>query len=416
MKKDKTSLYLSLFVFSILSRLASESFPLLKVIFPQVSFDLMLKIEFMALFLCPAFYMLYINSMDKSIFKHLNLYFFTIPAFVFLPVNFILPVSILNKLIPEMQIYMFVIILVCLIFLIINAIRHKNSVSVIGILTLVIIGLGAFYDILGNNFLFNNDHSVLPLCFVIYVIAQTAYLAFIQNQNQLKVIELNEYLSETNKAYYRFVPKEFLDLFSKKDITELGAGEFKSGKMAIMSADIRGFTSMSEQMSEIQVFDMLNSYLKVIAPIIRKYKGIIEKYLGDGIIAIFPESPESALYCAIEMQEKMNDLRKDFEQRGLPLIKIGIGVHYGNVIIGTGGNRERMTEISISEDIDIAVKTEASTKIYKKPIIVTHKALTAAVIEARKHKRTFDFYGKRIEESTDDKLYSIYTEKSGNTL
>ncbi len=189
--------------------------------------------------------------------------------------------------------------------------------------------------------------------------------------------------------------------------------------MAVLSADIRNFTATSEKLTPIQVFDMLNSYLRRVAPLIRKYNGIIEKYLGDGIIAIFPESAESALNCAIAMQEEMIELRKEFEERNMPQIRIGIGVHYGSVVIGTGGDNERMTEISLSEDIDIAIKTEAATKLYKRPILVTKQTLNQAANELKAQGLKFDFSGKEVLAQGGDaipQLYSIYNKTIGEAL
>jgi len=417
LKKDSTSLYLAAFVLTIFLRIIVNIFPLIKYCFPDFSYVMQLKMEYCSLFLSPAFFTLYINSMNPDIFKHLKARFISIPGFVFLALDIFTPIAFANRMVPFMQSYMFIVIFIDLVLLFINSIRHKNFISTTAILTLVVVGLAAISDIFFQNTItFLKGKSLLPFAFVLYAILQTALLAYLQNRDLIKVQELNEDLKETNKAYYRFVPKEFLDLLSKKDITEVELGEYKNSKMAILSADIRNFTSISEKMTEMQVFDMLNSYLKKVAPIIRKNNGIIEKYLGDGIIAIFPESAESALKCSIEMQEEMFGLREEFRERGLPEIKIGVGVHYGNVIIGTGGDKERMTEISLSSDIDIAIRTEAATKTYQKPIIVTKEALSYAAYEARKECRTFPFYGKRIQQAETAELYSIYSEKTGTVL
>ena len=138
-----------------------------------------------------------------------------------------------------------------------------------------------------------------------------------------------------------------------------------------------------------------------------------------GQIAIFPESAESAVNCAIAMQEEMIELRKEFEQKNMPQIRIGIGVHYGSLVIGTGGDNERMTEISLSDDIDIAIKTEAATKLYKKPILVTKQTLSQAANELRARGLKFDFSGKEVvakEDAAIPPLYSIYNNKIGEVL
>ena len=208
-------------------------------------------------------------------------------------------------------------------------------------------------------------------------------LAYLQDTNYRKVVELNKELVITNKSYYRFVPKEILELLQKNDVTEVKPGDYKVLKMAVMSADVRNFTSTSEKLTAFEVFKLLNIYLQRIAPFIRENGGIIEKYLGDGIVAIFPNGALSAIRCSVQMQEAMVKLRQELLLQRLPAIKIGVGVHYGNLVLGTAGNLLRMTEVSLSDDIDIAIKTEAATKEYGQSILATKQAIARAREELR---------------------------------
>lgn len=423
-KKSLSNLYLALLVLGILSRLITTIFPLPKAIFTNMPFTMMLRIEYMALFLIPSSQTLYFDALNKKIFSHIPAKFLAAPAILFCILDFTLPIRFANRLVPFMQGYMFAIIGIDVVLFFIRIIKDKDLVSIMAILSLIIIALGATNDILIIHHVYVlGSIKLLGLSFVIYAFFQIILLAYLQDKNYRKVVELNEQLVETNTAYYRFVPKEFLELLSKKDITEVSLGEYRLQKMAVLSADIRNFTATSEKLEGIQVFDMLNSYLGRIAPLIRKYHGIIEKYLGDGIIALFPESAQSALNCALEMQEEMIELRNEFEERGMPAIKIGIGIHYGKVVIGTGGDKERMTEISLSQDIDLAIKTEAATKTYHRPILVTKETLSQAAHELRALGKKFDFYGKEQELLPEDaagpnalQLYYIYNEKTGDLL
>lgn len=423
-KKSLSNLYLALLILGILSRLITAIFPLPKAIFTNMPFTLLLRIEYMALFLIPSSQTLYFDALNKKIFNHIPAKLLAAPAIIFCILDFTLPIRYANRLVPFMQGYMFIIIGIDVVLFFIRIIKDKDLVSIMAILSLIIIALGATNDILIIHHVYIlGSMKLLGLSFVLYAFFQIILLAYLQDRNYRKVVELNEQLVETNTAYYRFVPKEFLELLSKKDITEVSLGEYRLQKMAVLSADIRNFTATSEKLEGIQVFDMLNSYLGRIAPLIRKYHGIIEKYLGDGIIAIFPESAQSALNCALEMQEEMIELRREFEARQMPAIKIGIGIHYGNVVIGTGGDQERMTEISLSQDIDIAIKTEAATKIYHRPILVTKETLAQAANELRALGKKFDFYGKEQKLLPEDaagpavpQLYYIYNEKTGDLL
>ena len=419
-KKDISSFYLALLIFGIFSRLITAVFPMLKAVFVNIPFTMILRLEYMALFVIPSSQTLYFDSLNKKIFNHISAKLLAAPSLIFFVLDFTLPISLANRLVPFMQAYTFLIIGIDVVLFFIRIIKDKDFISLMAVVSLIIIAIGTTNDILiiHHTYILGRV-KLLGLSFVVYAFFQIIVLAYIQDRNYRKVVELNKELAETNNAYYRFVPKEFLELLSKKDITEVSLGEYKVAKMAVLSADIRNFTSTSEKLKPIQVFDMLNSYLRRVAPLIRKYNGIIEKYLGDGIIAIFPQSAESALNCAIAMQEEMIELRKEFEERNMPAIKIGIGIHYGNVVIGTGGDSERMTEISLSDDIDIAIQTEAATKLYKRPILVTKQTLNQAANELHAVGKKFDFTDKEVPtqgETTIPPLYSIYNNAIGEVL
>ena len=422
LKKSKANLYLACLVLAIFSRIASYLFPMIKAIFPSFPFIMMLRIEYLSVFFLPCFITLYINQLNKAIFKHIPASVLAFPSFIFLILDFVLPISLANRMVPYMQAYMFIVIGIDSILFAIRIFKDHDFISIVVLFSFVILAIGGIGDILLiHHFSFlNGIHPITP-SFILFALMQILLVAFIQNKNYLHTLELNDYLVETNKAYYRFVPKEFLELLSKKDITEVTLGEYKISKAAILSTDIRNFTATSEKLAPIQVFDLLNTYLKKIAPLIRKYNGIIEKYLGDGIVAIFPDSAESALNCAIEMQEKMIELRDEFASRGMPRIRIGIGINYGNIVIGTGGNPERMAEVSLSKDIEIAVKTESYTKRCLKPILVTPIALHTAQSETQDKGSTLDFTFEEVQIQAADNskktlVYAIKNDRMEDTL
>lgn len=412
LKKSKVDFYLACLILTIFSRIASYLFPMLKAILPSIPFTMMLRIEYISVFFIPAFITLYVNELNKDIFKHIPAKLIAFPSSILFILNFTLPISITNRMVPVMQAYMFTVIGLDSLLFFIRILKDRDFISITSMISFIIIAIGGIGDILLiHHFSFlKGMHPITP-SFVLFSLMQILLVAFIQNRNYLKTIELNHYLVETNKAYYRFVPKEFLELLNKQNITEVELGEHKISRAAILSADIRNFTATSEKLAPIQVFDLLNTYLKKVAPLIRKYNGIIEKYLGDGIIAIFPDSAEAAFNCALEMQEAMIELRELFASRGMPRIRIGIGIHYGNLIIGTGGNTDRMAEISLSKDIDIAVKTEALTKRTMRPILASAAAINTAKEEALRDGRTLDFSTELIPLNTLFKFKNPAVEK-----
>ena len=99
-------------------------------------------------------------------------------------------------------------------------------------------------------------------------------------------------LSKITKAYERFVPHEYVELLSKESIINVKLGDRVSTKMAIFFSDIRSFTTISEQMTSQETFAFVNGYLKEVCPEIRDRNGLIIKFLGDGIMAVFPDGAD----------------------------------------------------------------------------------------------------------------------------
>ena len=111
--------------------------------------------------------------------------------------------------------------------------------------------------------------------------------------------------------------------------------------MSILFSDIRSFTSISETMSPKDNFGFLNSYLKVTGPVIRKNKGFIDKYIGDAIMALFPETASDAVDAGIEMLEEVHKLNVKRKEWGKIPIQIGIGIHTGAPMLGVIGEEKR---------------------------------------------------------------------------
>lgn len=189
-------------------------------------------------------------------------------------------------------------------------------------------------------------------------------------QRQL-IEDTNKQLLEINKAFGRFVPKEFINLIGKKGITELKAGDSIEQNITILFADIRSFSNISQNIPPKELFDFLNSFLREMGPVIRKNNGFIDKYLGDGIMALFPGCPSSALSCAAEMTKKLRIFNQKCEKDILKSIKIGIGIHTGFSVLGTIGEDERIETTVISDAVNLSCRLEELTKTYGVDIIIS---------------------------------------------
>ena len=186
---------------------------------------------------------------------------------------------------------------------------------------------------------------------------------------------LRERLDTTTAAYSRFVPRQFLNLLGIEDIRRVEIGQQVERKMTIVFADIRNFTSLSETMSPQENFNFLNSYLIQMEPVITAHGGFIDKYIGDAIMALFPDSPDQALHCSLAMLQRLDEYNDGRQRAGYRPIKIGIGINTGIVILGTVGGAARMDGTVIGDAVNLAARMERMTKEYRASILISEYTL-----------------------------------------
>jgi class 3 adenylate cyclase len=145
--------------------------------------------------------------------------------------------------------------------------------------------------------------------------------------------------------------------------------------MTILVSDIRSFTTLSEKMTPQENFDFVNAYLGRVSPIIRQHNGLIAKYMGDGMMAVFPRRVEDGLNAAIAQLKEVGRYNADRQQRGEAPLQIGIGIHTGPVMLGTVGEMQRMQLDLFSDAVNVAARLEGLSKLYGVPLIMSTEAL-----------------------------------------
>lgn len=191
-------------------------------------------------------------------------------------------------------------------------------------------------------------------------------------QSQTDALEKQTSMS---KSFERFVPKQFLNYLGKENIVEIRLGDQAKKEMTILFSDIRHFTRLSEKMDPKENFDFLNSYLKRMTPVVIRNGGFVDKYIGDAVMALFPESGETALKAAIEMQSEVRTYNHHRLKTGYDPIKIGIGLHTGGLMLGTIGTEDRMEGTVISDTVNLASRIEGITKKFDSSILISEKTL-----------------------------------------
>ena len=229
-------------------------------------------------------------------------------------------------------------------------------------------------------------------------------LAFILER---RFTEAQNYLKAYNLASSRFIPHEFVDFLGKKSIIDIQLGDRIHQEMTVLFSDIRSFTSISERMSPEQNFNFLNAYLLQVSPVIRQHKGFIDKYIGDAIMALFYHSPENAVKAAIAMQNQVKLFNRDCHKKGYPSIQIGIGLHCGQLMLGTVGEKQRMDTTVIADAVNLASRLETATKQCGASILMSEETLNRLPHADR---YAYRFLGKILVKGKKEaiKIYEIY--------
>jgi signal transduction histidine kinase/class 3 adenylate cyclase/FixJ family two-component response regulator len=193
----------------------------------------------------------------------------------------------------------------------------------------------------------------------------------ISKQELLARVKTHINLHNINAAYSRFVPHQFLDMLNKESIIDIKLADQVEKEMTILFSDIRGFTSLSENMTPQQNFKFINSYLSKMEPIITEYNGFIDKYIGDAIMALFPTNADDAVRASISMLQKLKIYNQERHRASYKAIKIGIGLNTGALMLGTVGGENRMDGTVISDAVNLASRMEGLTKRFDIGLLIS---------------------------------------------
>ncbi|MGI9544740.1 MAG: response regulator, partial [Cyclobacteriaceae bacterium] len=182
-------------------------------------------------------------------------------------------------------------------------------------------------------------------------------------------------LLKINSAYGRFVPQEFFKALGKESILEVQLGDQVQGEITVLFSDIRSYSTLSETMTPRQNFNFLNSYLRRVGPVIRDHNGFVNQYYGDGTMALFRHSVQDAVEAAIAIQKAIADYNTHRQKKEREPIKIGVGLHTGDLMLGVIGDDRRMDTGVVSDAVNTAARMEGLTKFYGASVVLSEQAL-----------------------------------------
>lgn len=232
------------------------------------------------------------------------------------------------------------------------------------LITFIIAYLIAYKLCLNQNIFISLASPVLALA-TANLFASTYDIKFKKNVDKKIENVLSKYISQDIK-----------NKILKNETIDVGLGG-KRAEISVMFADIRGFTSLSETRKAEEVSALLNEYFTELEPIIAKYNGVINKFIGDAVLVVFGDpTPDkfhakNAVKCAEEMRQKVRQIREKWICEGKPKIDIGIGINTGEAFIGNVGSSNRFEYTVIGDTVNIASRIEDYNKIYKTQILIS---------------------------------------------
>ena len=199
--------------------------------------------------------------------------------------------------------------------------------------------------------------------------------SLLYEKNIREVQEREAELQRINEASRKFVPYDFIRLLGRESIKDIRLGDQFQKDVTVMFIDIRGYTTFSEGMTPQENFTFLNNYIKRVGAFISDHGGIIMSFFGDGILALFLEDRAQALRGAVAIQERIKVYNQKRKQQARQPIKIGIGMHYGSLIMGILGDERRQEANLVSDTVNTAARMEGLTKYYGTGIIASESVL-----------------------------------------
>ncbi len=197
-------------------------------------------------------------------------------------------------------------------------------------------------------------------------------------QEAIRNYELTQQESKLRAAFSKFVPEEVIsDFLSSGENQEL-KNQNEKRNVVVLMCDIRNFTSISEINKPENVVNFLNSYFTHMVNIVKKYGGTVDKFIGDAIMVLFGapisynDNAKRAVQAAIEMYSQLDSI--PVNQLKFPegiKLDIGIGIHYGDVIVGQIGSADKTNYTVIGDTVNLASRLEGLTKLYGAKVVIS---------------------------------------------
>jgi adenylate cyclase len=279
--------------------------------------------------------------------------------------------TLINKDFLKEQSKWSVVLLMLIVSLLISLIIYRFRIKITTIIAPIILIAYLFLAIYAFEYGVIMNLVFVPLAIVSTYTFEVVYLYSAEKKEREK----------TMGAFSKYVSPAVVDELMK-DPEKLKLGGARK-EITVFFSDIRGFTTISEKLSPEKLVHILNEYLTAMTDIVMKHQGVVDKYIGDAIMAFWgapmkqPNHAEMACSTSVDMIKKLDELQKKWAAEKFPEINIGIGLNTGHAVIGNMGSYERFDYTAMGDTINLGSRLEGLTKAYGVNIIASESTKKA---------------------------------------
>lgn len=271
---------------------------------------------------------------------------------------------------------LFTIFLATFYFYFLNLLRYSKSGTIFAMFIAI-----SFFEWNRYSLLPVDVEELLPMRMALLIILFIGYAIIHSQDKMMKEVG-------TKKLMERYLAPELVDHLDKGDKSQLSTGMSKN--LAILFSDIRSFTSFSEKLKPDEVVRFLNEYLTLMTEQILSEDGMIDKFIGDAILATYglTKTENKSLHAVLSAIKMIQSISKID-----PLLKIGIGIHTGNVTVGNIGSINRFDFTVIGDTVNLASRIESLTKVYQCGILASE----STIFELPKDTKQYGFLIREVD-------------------
>lgn len=250
---------------------------------------------------------------------------------------------------------------------------------------------------------------------LLQAIATSVCIALENARLYKETLSMAEHERDVRHMFQKFVPKEVLDKIihgstNGKPIIE----EIRT--ITLLNIDIRGFSKLALQIGPQKTVALLNSFFSAMGGIVFKHSGIVDKYLGDGFLALFgapvasTKDADNAVAAAFEMKHSLPAVNKYLKKNLGASLDMGISIHTGEVVVGNIGFDKKMDYTVIGDSVNTVFRLQNLTKLFPNGILVSENTLRA--VRSRLEVAEVDISAEAAKEINDRKVYELLDRRS----